>query len=113
MPYLYKEIGFRIRVLREANGYTRDAFAVKVGICMKFLYEIELGKKGFSAEILCRISKALSVSADYLLTGSDGSMIPKKMTDTIKSFSPYQMGRVQELLRNIQEMCAEEKQPHV
>ena len=38
-------------------------------ISAKFLYEIEMGKKGFSADILCRISRALSVSCDYIMLG--------------------------------------------
>ena len=71
-PYSYKEIGFRVRSLREANGYTRDALAVKINISTKFLYEIEMGKKGFSAEILYKLSQTLAVSADYILTGTDG-----------------------------------------
>ena len=41
----YKDIGFRIRSLREANCYTRDALAEKVDISAKFLYEID--KKDF------------------------------------------------------------------
>ena len=108
-PYSYKEIGFRVRSLREANGYTRDALAVKIDISTKFLYEIEMGKKGFSAEILYKLSQTLAVSADYILTGTDGSTISKKTLDTIKCFSPYQMGCVQEILRTIQEMCTAEK----
>ena len=46
----YKEIGARIRALREDDGLTRDRLAERVGISSKFLYEIEMGKKGFSAE---------------------------------------------------------------
>lgn len=62
-----KNVGQRIRKLREANSYTRDAFAEKVDISSKFLYEIETGKKGFTVEILSKISKALCVSNDYIL----------------------------------------------
>ena len=107
MPY--KDIGLRIRTLREANGYTRDALAAKIDISTKFLYEIEMGKKGFSAETLCKLAKTLSISCDYILTGNDGSLIPKKIVDIINCFNPCQMGRVEEVLRNIQEMCSSEK----
>lgn len=55
-------IGERIRELREIHNYTREAFAEKVDISAKFLYEIETGKKGFSADTLGKISIALSVS---------------------------------------------------
>ena len=108
-PYSYKEIGFRVRSLREANGYTRDALAVKIDISTKFLYEIEMGKKGFSAEILYKLSQTLAVSADSILTGTDGSPICKKMLDTIRCLRSYQKGCVQEILRTIQEMCTAEK----
>lgn len=101
----YKDIGFRIRSLREANNYTRDALAEKVDISAKFLYEIEMGKKGFTVEILYKISKVLSVSSDYLLTGNEGGKIPEKMVDVLECFSPNQMGRVQDLLKTVQEMC--------
>lgn len=65
----YKEIGARIRALREDDGLTRDRLAERVGISSKFLYEIEMGKKGFSAETLRRLSIALDTSSDYLLSG--------------------------------------------
>ena len=117
--YPYKEVGFRIRNLREANGYTRDALAARIEISTKFLYEIEMGKKGFSAEVLFRLSQKLAISTDYLLTGVDGSVgsrgcvIPRKMVDTIKCFSPYQMGNLQKVLQTMQEMCTMEKQKHL
>ncbi len=63
------QIGIRIRRLREAQHETREGLAEKADISAKFLYEIETGKKGFSAEILCRLSQALSVSCDYIMLG--------------------------------------------
>ena len=63
--------GERIRELREIQNYTREAFAEKIDISPKFLYEIETGKKGFSADVLGRISKALSISCDYIMFGED------------------------------------------
>lgn len=65
----YKEIGARIRTLRESDGLSRDKLAERVEISSKFLYEIEMGKKGFSAETLRRLSLALNISSDYLLSG--------------------------------------------
>lgn len=65
------QVGERIRELREIKNYTREGLAEKVDISAKFLYEIEAGKKGFSADTLCRISKALSVSCDYIMLGEE------------------------------------------
>lgn len=67
----YKEVGERIALLRTQNHYTREAFAGQIMISPKFLYEIETGKKGFSIKTLYNISKALSVSCDYLIYGED------------------------------------------
>ena len=62
-----KEIGERIAYLRVVNHYTREALAEMVGITPKFLYDIETGKKGFSANTLYKIAKALGVSCDYII----------------------------------------------
>lgn len=64
-----KGAGQRIQYLRKLNGYTRETFSEKVKISSKFLYEIELGRKGFSAEVLLSIAKNLAVSCDYIMTG--------------------------------------------
>lgn len=37
----------------------------------KFIYEIETGRKGFSARTLLRLSETFDVSCDYILTGAD------------------------------------------
>lgn len=107
MGMSYKDIGQRIRCLREANCYTRDAFAEKVDISTKFLYEIEMGKKGFTAEVLYKISKAISVSSDYLLTGNENHKVPEKVIDILEGFSPEQMERVRDILKSIQELSAD------
>ena len=67
----YKLIGERIAFLRTQKNYTREAFACRINISPKFLYEIETGKKGFSIQILYNISKELSVSCDYIISGTD------------------------------------------
>lgn len=66
---LNKEVGRRIRILREEKEMTREELANKAEITTKFLYEIEKGRKGMSANNLCKISTALSCSCDYLLFG--------------------------------------------
>lgn len=66
-----REIGFRIMSLRIDNCYSRKKFSKIAGISSCFLYEIELGKKGFSAYTLLRIAEALEVSTDYIMTGHD------------------------------------------
>ena len=64
-----KGIGKRIRKLREEQEITREELANKSEITTKFLYEVENGKKGMSAESLYKIATALSSSCDYILLG--------------------------------------------
>lgn len=40
-----RETGARIRALREAAGYSREQLSEMADISVKFLYEIESGKK--------------------------------------------------------------------
>lgn len=100
-----KEVGNRIRFLREVNQYTRDGFAEKIEVSSKFLYEIETGKKGFSVEILYKISKLLSVSTDYLLFGSNDQKISAQMRGVLERFDVEQMQHVQEALEAMFLLC--------
>ena len=102
---LCKEAGIRIRSVREMKGYTRDAFAEKAGISSKFLYEIEQGRKRFSAEVLCRIAEVLEVSCDYimlgkLVQGEDETGI----TEVIAFFDTEQKRKLISILKNIYEL---------
>ena len=58
MNDFYAKAGQRIRNLREVNRYTREKLAELAEISPKFLYEIEVGAKGFSADTLSRIASA-------------------------------------------------------
>lgn len=64
-----QEVGRRIQELRLKKEISREQLAVKMGITTKYLYEIEKAKKGFSADTLIKISKALCCSCDYILLG--------------------------------------------
>lgn len=97
----YKEVGNRIRSLREANEYTREVFSEKIDISAKYLYEIEMGKKGFSAEILYKIARLCYVSCDYLLTGDNPNPLSDVSSELLTSFEPEQFGYLHEILRNI------------
>lgn len=66
---LYVRAGSRIRALRENRGYTREHLAEMADISAKFLYEIEVGSKGFSARTLSMLADCLGTSCDYILYG--------------------------------------------
>ena len=97
-----KEIGERIAYLRVVNHYTREALAELVGITPKFLYDIETGKKGFSASTLYRISKSLGVSCDYIISGTSSRNVTE--IEVAEMFEPSQQKRIKELLRVIYDL---------
>lgn len=100
------QIGERIRELREIQHYTRETFSEKVDISSKFLYEIEAGKKGFSAETLCKISQALSVSCDYIMLGEENEhRASEKVLCVLEMLEPKQVSKMHELLKILCEIC--------
>ena len=99
------EIGERIRELREIQNFTREGFSEKVGISAKFLYEIEVGKKGFSADTLCRIARALSVSCDYIMFGEEKEHRSKeKIVCVLEMLEPKQVSKMQDILKILYSM---------
>ena len=69
MQKIYKDAVIRIRKLRKMRGMTRVELGEKCNVTEKFIYEIEAGRKGFSAATLYDISNVLGVCSDYILTG--------------------------------------------
>ncbi|MBQ8821183.1 MAG: helix-turn-helix transcriptional regulator [Lachnospiraceae bacterium] len=102
----YVQVGVRIRELREIKHYSREMLAEKIDLSAKFLYEIELGKKGFSAETLCRLSKALSVSCDYIMFGEESENYNvEKIACALETLEPEQMEKMHDIIKVLYEIC--------
>lgn len=95
-------MGIRIQELRKERNMTREELAEKAEISTKFLYEVEMGKKGISAETLLKIAVALSASCDYLLTGEG-----KNRNGRFDNLSAKQMKRLEKIVKLIGEFCEE------
>ena len=96
--------GERILMLRSDRGYTREHLAELANISEKFLYEIETGKKGFSAMTLLNISKALEVSLDYIMTGTGSRKYDDEIIATLEKFKPNTLEMVDRLLKTAYEI---------
>ncbi len=87
------------------KGYTRDFLAQKTNLSTKFLYEIETGKKGFTAEVLYRISNALDVKCDYILVGKSGeepcNLYINKILNKYDEYQKKNVLRILELINEI------------
>ena len=97
--------GERILMLRSDRGYTREQLAELANISEKFLYEIETGKKGFSAMTLLNISKALEDSLDYIMTGTGSRKYDDEIIATLEKFKPNTLEMVDRLLKTAYEIA--------
>lgn len=85
----YRKLGSRIREARKRIDITQEDLAYKTGITTPYLSQIENGKKKISLPVLMRISKALGITLDELVSGkgrtfgylADFSAILKDVTD--------------------------------
>lgn len=106
-----REIGKRIRQIREEKEMTREQLAANAEITSKFLYELENGKKGLSANTLLKVANALSCSCDYILLGvksGDGSYGSGNIdTQLLKSFNEKQCKIISEILQLLLELNEE------
>ncbi len=97
-------VGERIMLIRSDRGYTREQLAELAHISEKFLYEIETGKKGFSAVTLTNLSKALEVSLDYIMTGTGSRKYDDEIVATLEKFQPNTLEMVDRLLKTAYEI---------
>jgi len=104
--YNQKEIGKRIRKLRDEKNFTSEQFAELINRSTTFVWEFETGKKGLSAESMYFISQALDVSLDFLVTGED---LHEGLGSIIKLLSvctPKQLKIIEKIIFNMLEMIA-------
>ena len=93
------EVGMRIREMRKRKHYTREVLAGRAGISSKFLYEIETGRKSFSADVLCRIAQELDVSCDYIMFGDkEEHYKAAQFLKKLDALGPEKLERLQRML---------------
>ena len=70
MNELLAGIGHRISSARKSKKMTQEALAELDDVSYQTISSAELGKKALRPENIIKISQALQVSTDYLLTGN-------------------------------------------
>lgn len=101
---LYVKAGKRIYELRQGKKMSREQLAGKARISDKFLYEIESGRKGISAQNLLRLAIALDVSCDYILTGQWVRGTADNMAEIVELFKKKDVTQISKLLNAITEL---------
>ena len=74
---MQKEIGDRLKKLREDSNYTQEQIAIYLGITQGQLSKIENGNRTLNLNLLDKISSLYSCSHEYILLKSDEYSIPK------------------------------------
>ena len=95
-----QDIGNRITELRKRLGWTQEELAEKADLTPQFVSYAESGKRAMRPENLLKLSKALNVSADYLLTGEIIDKDLLILSDKIKQLSPSQIRIIENIVTN-------------
>lgn len=98
-----KEMGQRMMERRKKLGLTQEALAEKGDVTAQFVSYAEAGKRAMRPENLLKISAALEVSADYLLTGEIIDKDLLILADKLRRLTPSQIRIVENV---IDECCA-------
>lgn len=92
------EIGNRITERRKQLGLTQEALAEKGDMTPQFVSYAEAGKRAMRPENLLKISSALEVSADYLLTGEIVDKDLLIISDKLRSLSSSQLRIIESII---------------
>lgn len=98
---LLQQIGKRIIERRKKLGLTQEALAEKGDMTTQFVSYAESGKRAIRPENLLKISSALGVSADYILTGEIVDKDYLLLSDKMRKLTPSQL----RLIENIVDEC--------
>ncbi|MBR1560224.1 MAG: helix-turn-helix transcriptional regulator [Clostridia bacterium] len=94
------EVGQRIIERRKSLGLTQEALAEKADVTTQFVSYAESGKRAMRPENLLKLSVALGVSADYLLTGEIIDKDLLILSEKLRSLTPSQLRIVEEIIDN-------------
>lgn len=68
----------------------------------RFIYDVETGQKGISAETLYKLSRALNVTSDYLLFEVEENKNELSyVTEILKNLSPSELESVEKIILEI------------
>lgn len=102
-----KKLGLKIKKLRERRKLTREKLGEMAEISDRFIYDVETGQKGISAETLYKLSRALNVTSDYLLFEVEENKNELSyVTEILKNLSPSELESVEKIILEISKITS-------
>lgn len=95
------EVGKRIAERRQQLGLTQEELAEKGDLTPQFVSYAELGKRAMRPENLLKLSEALGVSTDYLLTGYRNDRDINSINDKLNALSPNQQNAIEMIIDDL------------
>lgn len=106
-----KKLGLKIKKLRERRKLTREKLGEAAEISDRFIYDVETGQKGISAETLYKLSRALNVTSDYLLFEAEENKNELSyVTEILKNLSPSELESVEKIILEISKLTSKNQQ---
>lgn len=96
-----KEIGKRITECRHQLGLTQEQLADNADLSPQFISYAESGKRAMRPENLIKLSAALNVSVDYLLTGFRSDREITAIYNKFFALSPKQQKAVELIIDDL------------
>ena len=102
---LLAEMRKRIAARRKTLRLSQDEWAEKADVTPQMLSTAERGTKAIRPENLLKISAALGVSADYLLTGDIIDKDLSLLKEKLKSVSSEQFRSIEKVIDHCIDLC--------
>ncbi len=99
------DMGKRITECRKTLGLSQEELAELADVSPQLMSTAERGTKAIRPENLLKISKALGVSADYLLTGEYIEKDYDLLSEKLKSLSTKQILSIEKIISECVKLC--------
>lgn len=104
-----ESVGERIAARRKQLGWTQEQTAERAGLSHQFFSSVEAGKKNVRAENVVKLSRALNVSTDYILTGQSNSIDVDGIASMLQQLDEIQLRCAEEIIKNLLVACKSTK----
>lgn len=95
------EIGRRIASRRKQLGLTQAEAAEKAELTQQFFASVETGAKNIRAESIIKVSKALNISTDFLLTGTVSDLDRSRLMKMLEPLDELHFLMVEGIIQDI------------